>query len=165
MTTFTKPENLFDSVDFQGFVVGEDDAVTTVLYRGQVPDFKRNKKQVVKFDFDLHCLTAKHWFLAIELSTSDLLFKEVESCPVELPNEFKDSVVLHPVNGKVGVWVAPMSPTDVSGWQKAMETTATEVKASGSVKFRGLHNLFNRLSHVTPKTGVVGGAKFPTWRD
>jgi hypothetical protein len=164
MTTFAKPENLFDSVPFKGFVVGEDDAVT-VLHRGQVPDFKRNKKQPGAFDFDLHCLTAKHWFLAIELSTSDLLFKEVKNCPVELPNEFKDSVVLHPVNGKVGVWVAPMSPTDVSGWQKAMETTATEVKASGSVKFRGLHSLLNRLSHVTPKTGVVGGAKFPTWRD
>jgi len=161
MTTFAKTENLFQSVPFKGFVVGEDDAVT-VLHRGQAPDFKRNKKQVVKFDFDLHCLTAKHWLLAMELASSDLLFKELESCSTELPNEFKNSVVMHPVNGKVGVWVAPMQSSEVPAFQEAMETTATEVN---SVKFRGLHNLFNRLSHVTPKTGVVGGAKFPTWKD
>lgn len=164
MTTFTKPENLFVSVAFKGFVVGLDEPVAELL-RGQVPDFKRNKKQPVVFDFDLQCLTAKEWLLAMELSNSDLMFKELESCSVELPNEFKNSVVMHPVNGKVGVWVAPMQPSEVPAFQEAMETTATEVKASGSVKFRGLHNLFNRLSHVTPKTGVVGGAKFPTWRD
>ena len=164
MTTFTKPENLFHSVPFSGFVVGLDEPVTE-LNRGQVPDFKRNKKQPVTFDFDLQCLTAKEWLLVMELASSDLLFKEVKTCPVELPTEFKNSVVLHPVNGKVGVWVAPMQLSEVHAFQEAMETTATEVKASGSVKFRGLHNLFNRLSHVTPKTGVVGGAKFPTWRD